>query len=131
MSKVLINLKLSVRQSILIRFKLLRKFRELCNQRLININFFELSLATRPLSNLDGPCDLRVFTDLSECPLNDSFLNHFASEVEIVPACLRSEILDQIFIYACQINHRLMEILQSLRQLALYGLFQVSSQLHL
>jgi hypothetical protein len=84
MSKVLINLKLCIRQPIFIRFKLLWQLRELLNQCLINIRLFELSLTPRPLPYLYCPRDLWVLPDLTQRPLYHSLLDHLAPEVQII-----------------------------------------------
>jgi len=122
--EVFINLKLSITEPILIRLKLLWQLIELPHDRLINISLLELSLPSSPLPDLNGPCYLRILPYFSQRSLYHGLLDHLASEVEVVATGLWGEVTDHVLVDARDINHR------EVWQLALYGFFQVGSQLH-
>lgn len=121
-SKVLVDLELSIRQTIFIGLELLWKIRELSDQGLVNVCLSELSLIHSPLSDLDGPSYLSVLSDLGNRPLYHSLLNHLASKIKVVLAGLCGKILQHIFIDSPSHLHLL---LQCLRQLFLDCLLQV------
>ena len=96
MREVLIDLELSLAESLLVRFELLRQISELRHETLVlDVDLPELGLRRSPLPNLDGPRDLRVLPDLCQRPPNNRLLDHLAAEVQVVLARLRRQVLKE------------------------------------